>query len=113
MAKITVQVELDTDEKTMDVSINGEKIKNANSVSCYSYYDSYEEENRVSVSIYSSEGNEETGVTKSTSYYAMGSEAARNIAPSEAIHNVIAGFVGVKHIDATKAMGDFLASKVR
>lgn len=113
MAKITVQVELDTEDKTMDVSINGEKVKNVNSVSCYTYYDSYEQENRVSVSVYSSEEDKESGIVKSTSYYAYGSQAAKEVKPSEAIHNAIAGFVGVKVVDATKAVADFLLSKVR
>lgn len=113
MAKITVQVELDTDEKTMDVSINGEKIKNVSNVSCYTYYDSYEQENRVSVSVYSSEEDEESGIVKSTSYYAYGSQAAKEVKPTDAIHNVIAGFVGVNKVDATKAVANFLLSKVR
>jgi hypothetical protein len=113
MAKITVQIEVDTDEKTMDVSINGEKIKNVSNVSCYKYYDSYEQEDKCSVSIYSCEEDKEAGVTKNTNYYAHGSEQARAIPPDQAINNVIAGFVGVKHIDATKAVAEFLLKKVR
>ena len=112
MAKITVQVELDTEEKTMDVSINGEKVKNVSNVSCYTYYDSYEQENRVSVSVYSSEEDKESGIVKSTSYYAYGSEKAKEVPVAEAVHT-LAGFVGVKDIDATKAVGKYLLSKVR
>lgn len=112
MAKITVQVEMDTEDKTMDVSINGEKVKNVSNVSCYTYFDSYEQENRVSVSVYSSEEDEESGIVKSTSYYACGSEKAKAV-PANEVVNALAGFVGVKQLDATKAVAEYLLKQVR
>lgn len=111
MAKIIVQVEVDTDEKTMDVSINGEKINNVSYVSCSRHFDRYDQVNRVDVSVSSSETNKETGVSKQTNYYAYGSKEAREIGKSEAI-NTIAGLVGVEIKDHTNALAEYLSVKL-
>lgn len=112
MAKITVQIEVDTEEKTMDVSINGEKVKNANYVSCYKYFNSYEQEDEVSVSVSASEKDDNAGVVKTTNYYSESSQKAKEIPSKDAVRT-FAGFVGVKQVDATKAVAEFLLSKVR
>jgi hypothetical protein len=112
MAKISLQIEMDTEEGTMDVSINGKSVPNANYVSCHKYYNSYEEENEVGCNISCSEKDEENGIVKNTSYYSDSSEQANAIPKEEAIRS-IAGFIGVKDIDPTHALVKFFESKSR
>lgn len=111
MAKVSVQVEIDTEEGTMDVSINGQKVPNATSVYCYKYYNSYEEEDEVTCSISATEKNEETGVTKMTNFYTDSSQKAREIPQAQAI-KTIAGFIGVESKDHTNSLSDYLLKKL-
>lgn len=111
MAKVTVQVEVDTEEHTMYVSINGQKVPNATSVYCYKYYNSYEGEDEITCSISATEKNEETGVTKMTNFYTDSSKQAREIPKAEAI-KTIAGFIGVETKDHTNALASYLLNKL-
>lgn len=111
MAKVSVQIEIDTELATMDVSINGQSVPNATSVYCYKFYNSYEEEDEVTCSISAKEENEETGVNKITNFYTDSSQKAREIPQSQAI-KTIAGFIGVETKDNTNALSDYLLSKL-
>ena len=111
MAKVTVQIEIDTEEGTMDVSINGTSIPNATSVYCNKYYNSYEEENKVTCSVSATEENEETGIIKMTNFYTDSSEKAREIPQSQAI-KTLAGFIGVETKDHTNSLSDYLLKKL-
>lgn len=112
MAKVSLQVEMDTEEGTMEVSINGKVIPNANYVSCHQYYNTYEQENEVGCNVSCSEKDEESGIVKNTSYYSESSEKANSIPKDDAIRS-IAGFIGVKDIDPTASLAKFFESKSR
>jgi len=109
MAKINVTVEIDTEEGTMDVTLNGEKIPSASSVSCYNYKD-YNGDMCPSCSISASEEDKAGGVAKMTTYYAMSSEEAKKIDRAKADHS-IPGFLGVASVDPTNDIHKFFASK--
>lgn len=112
MAKVSLQIEMDTEEGTMEVSINGKKVPEANYVSCHKYFDSYKEKNNCGCNVMCSEKDEESGIVKNTSYYSDSSQQARDIPKEEAILS-IAGFIGVKDIDPTHALVKFFESKSR
>jgi len=109
MAKIIMTVEIDTDEGTMDVTLNGKKVPSVTSVSCYNYKDS-DGEMCPSCSINASEQDEESGVQKVTTYYAMSNEEAKTIDRAKADRS-IDGFIGVVQHDPTSQVNKFFASK--
>ncbi len=107
MAKISLTVEIDTEDGSMDVSINGKSVPNANSVSCYKYHDSYENEDCVNCNVSAMETDEEAGVAKTTTYYTMSSVEAKRIAKADAKLD-IPGFIGQITVDPTEAIAKFL-----
>lgn len=114
MAKVNISIEIDTEEQTMDVSVNGKSINNVNYVSCYKYHDSYENEDCVSCNITANEKDEEGGISKTTTYYTSMSEEAKKIAKTDAILNPdLPNFVGKVEIDPTEALAKFFNSKSR
>lgn len=77
MAKITITI--DTENKSLAVSIDGVAIPNAKSVNAYQYRDSDGKANGIDASIQVSEDGPSEGVRKETSYYAMGTAKAEQI----------------------------------
>jgi hypothetical protein len=112
MAKVNIEIEIDTEENTLDVSVNGTKMINPTHVSCYLYHDSYEKEDHVSCSISCSEEDEEAGVSKVTNYYTMSSKEALTVAQANRILD-LPGFVGEKTTDVSSSISKFLTSSMR
>ncbi len=112
MAKVSITVEIDTEEHTMDVTVNGKKIPSANYVSCYKYHDSYENEDCVSCNITANEKDEEGGISKTTTYYTSMSAEAKKIAKTDAVfHPDLPNFVGEVKVDPIKDLEDYFNSK--
>lgn len=109
MAKISVTIDIDTEEGTLDVTLNGKKVPSVSSVSCYNYKD-MDGDMCPSCSINASEQDEEGGITKVTTYYAMSSEEAKGVDRAKADHS-LDGFIGVVSYDPTPDINKFFASK--
>jgi len=91
-----VQINADTVNKTTTVSIDGVNIPNVRYASVYTYTDGGIE---VSIDVSEELSN---GVTKRISYYASGSEKAKELIASKAdIIEDLTGFVGVEQPQET------------
>lgn len=106
MAKVNITIEIDTEEHSMNVSVNGKKIPDVQYVSCYKYHDSYENEDEINCNISCTSKDEESGITTNTNYYTDSSAAAKKIAKADAMRD-IPGLIGTKENDPIKAISDF------
>jgi hypothetical protein len=109
-----IQINVDTEAKTVAVTIDGSSIPDVEDASVYTYRDSNGNVTSLDVSVYTVT-QKENGVTKRVSYYAMGSaQAEKAIASGQTVYNDVKGFVGIEdQSQAAKDIDDFLSSKKR
>jgi len=112
MAEITIAI--NTENKTVDVSIDGSSIPDVEDASVYSYTDSNGTVTSLGVSVYT-RTKSENGVQKRVSYYAEGSkQAERAIASGLTVYNDVKGFVGIEdQTQAAQDIDEFLSSQKR
>jgi hypothetical protein len=114
MAKVSVSIELDTEEGTMVVSVNGKKVPSANYVCAYTSHNMYENKDEINCHITAMEADEESGINKQTTYYTSQSSEAKKISKVDAVINPnLPDFVGQIKVDPTPAMTEFFESKSR
>jgi len=106
MAKVVITV--DTEAKTLSVTIDGTSVENAKSASAYQYRDSNGNPYGIDCSVSVTEQLSDD-VRKETSYYAMGSADAEKVTKSgKAVYNKsMPNFVGITVED--KAQTDIAA----
>ena len=95
MAKFDITVDTDSDNKSMTVTMNGQKIENVSDFSAY--HDVSEDGNteRVSISVYTQEKLEDN-TYKRVSYHSYGSEKANMASRSGLdLDTSVEGFIGV------------------
>lgn len=112
MAKVVMTV--DTESKTISVTIDGVSIPNVKSASAYAYSDSNGNPNGIDCSIRVIEKHAED-VMKETSYYAMGSADAEKVTKSgQAVYNkTLPNFVGITVEGKTQAdIAEFMSTKL-
>jgi len=112
MAKVVITV--DTEAKSLAVTIDGSPIANAKSASAYQYRDSNGNPNGIDVAVNVTE-QMNNDVRKETSYYAMGSAQAEKIIQSgQVVYNKdIPNFVGITAESKVQAdIAEFLATKL-
>lgn len=109
MAKVVIEV--DTETKSLDVSINGKKIEDVGYVSVYKY-ENYDEEEKLDCTVQTCTEDEEGGVKQMTNYFCHASEGAKKIARADAILD-IPGFVGKKEVDPTSDLAKFFGAHSR
>ena len=109
-----IQVNVDTESKTVSLTIDGASIPNIEDVHLYSYRDSNGNVTGLDISMETST-KEENGVRKRVSYYAMASAKAKMaLASSQKVYNDVKGFVGVdEQSQVAKEIDEFLSSKSR
>lgn len=112
MAKIAISI--DTEAKSLALTIDGTTIPDAEDVSVYTYRDSNGNVSSLDISI-STTTQEENGVSKRVSYHAYGSkEAERALATGHKVYNNVKGFVGVDDlVRAAMDIDEFLSSQKR
>jgi hypothetical protein len=99
MAKVSVSIELDTEEGTMVVSVNGKKVPSANYICAYTSHNMYENKDEINCHITAMEADEESGINKQTT--------------DAVINPNLPDFVGQIKVDPTPAMTEFFESKSR
>jgi hypothetical protein len=109
-----IQINVDTEAKTVALTINGTTVPDVEDVSVYSHRDSNGNVTGLDVSMYTVSKTVD-GVTKRVTYYASGSEKAQSaIASNKTVYNDVKGFVGVEDgAQAAKDIDEFLSSKRR
>jgi len=110
MASVVITV--DTENKTVAVSIDGMSVPDVEDASVYTYRDSDGNVKSLGVSVYTV-NKSENGVTKRVSYYAEGSEQAKKaIASGVTVYNDVKGFVGIEdQTQAAQDIDEFLSAK--
>ena len=112
MAKVTITI--DTESKTLGVTIDGEVIQNAKSVSAYQYSDSNGNPNGIDCSVRVIEKQSDS-LVKETSYYAMGSLEGEKVTKSGcAVYNKsLPKFVGITVENKAQAdIAEFMSTKL-
>lgn len=95
-----IAVNVNTESKTLNVSVDGVGVSNIKSVNVYQYHDSDGNPIGVDVSM-NARTEENNGVIKEVSYYAYGSQKADEVmACSANKYDDIPGFVGVDSVVA-------------
>ncbi len=109
-----IQISVDTEAKTVAVSIDGTSIPDVKDASVYTYHDSNGNVTTLDVSVFTV-AQTDNGVTKRISYYAEGSEKAQSaLASGYKVYNDVKGFVGLEDTSqAAKDIDSFLSSQKR
>jgi len=109
-----IQINVDTESKTVAVSINGTAIPDATDASVYAYRDSNGNVTGLDVSVYT-RTVDDGGVMKRVSYYAEGSEKAKTaIASGEKVYKDMAGLVGIEETSQVATdIDEFISSQKR
>lgn len=109
-----IQVNIDTEAKTLSVTIDGAAIPDVEDVIVYSYRDSNGNVNGMDVNL-ETRRKDDNGVVKKVSYYAIASKAAQSaIASRQTVYNDIKDFVGVEsNVQIAKDIDEFLSGQRR
>ena len=109
-----IQVSIDTEGKTISLTIDGTTIPDVEDVSVYTYRDSNGNVTSLDVSMYTTTKTE-NGVSKRVSYHAYASEVAKNLlAIGAEVYKDVPGFIGVEDTtQAARDIDDFLTSRKR
>lgn len=110
MAKI--QINVDTETKELEVTINGTVIPDVDDVSIYSYRDSNGNVTSLDVSLNTTVKTVD-GLNIRVTYYSYASVKAQNaIASGQKVYSDVKGFVGIEDkTQATQDIDDFLSSQ--
>jgi hypothetical protein len=109
-----IQISIDTETKSLSLTIDGTTIPDVEDVSVYTYRDSNGNITSLDVSMYTTT-EEQNGIRKRVSYHAYASEKAQSaIASGQKVYKDVKGFVGIEDgTQAAKDIDDFLSSQKR
>jgi len=106
-----VAINVNTESKTLNVSVDGVGVPNIDSVCVYQYRDSDGNPSLVDVSM-NARTEENNGVIKEVSYYVYGSKMADEVMAAVANkHDDVPGFVGVDSVTAD--ITEFMSNRKR
>ncbi len=109
-----IQISVDTELKTLGLTINGTSIPDIEDVNIYTYRDSNGNITSLDLSMYTVTKTQD-GISVRVSYYASGSDKAQSaVASGQKVYNDVKGFIGIEDgTQAARDIDDFLSSQRR